>query len=164
MKKYIWAFLITIPILLLVWNIDDSAEEPKITYSDTVEENRGHLASIMEGTDDREGIRPEEIEDMDEESGNEELLTQILTEHLQNNDFSGITFREPELVYSEGGTFREILSITLRIINYEATDNHEALTVLDEKTDGFYAIVTPFYNHILRYDKEKDWYEFHDGE
>lgn len=68
------------------------------------------------------------------------------------------------LVQEEGGTFREILSITLRIINYEATDNHEALTVLDEKTDGFYAIVTPFYNHILRYDKEKDWYEFHDGE
>lgn len=142
MKKYVWAFLITIPILLLVWNIDDSAEEPKITYNGTVEE----------------------IEAMDEESGNEELLTQILTEHLQNNDFSGITFREPELVYSEDRTFREILSITLRIINYEATDNHEALTVLDEKTDGFYAIVTPFYNHILRYDKEKDWYEFHDGE
>ena len=96
MKKYIWAFLITIPILLLVWNIDDSAEEPKITYGDTVEENRGDLASIMQETDGREGIRPEEIEDMDEESGNEELLTQILTEHLQNNDFGDLTFQESE--------------------------------------------------------------------
>lgn len=96
MKKYIWAFLITIPILLLVWNIDDSAEEPTITYSDTVEENRGDLASTMQETDVREGIRPEEIGDMDEESSNEELLTQIIIEHLQNNDFSGITFRESE--------------------------------------------------------------------
>ena len=38
------------------------------------------------------------------------------------------------------------------------------LVVLDEKTDGFYAIVLPGSNRILRYDKEKDWYEFHDGE
>ena len=96
MKKYIWAFLITIPILLLVWNMDDSAEEPKITYSDTVEENRGYQSAILQEIDDQEGIRPEEIGDMDEESGNEELLTQIIIEHLQNNDFSGITFRESE--------------------------------------------------------------------
>ena len=55
------------------------------------------------------------------------------------------------------------MEIVLRIHGNDS-DGHEALTVLDEKTDGFYAIVTPFYNHILRYDKEKDWYEFHDGE
>ena len=50
------------------------------------------------------------------------------------------------------------------IRKYEPPDNHEALVVLDEKTDGFYAIVLPGSNRILRYDKEKDWYEFHDGE
>ena len=68
------------------------------------------------------------------------------------------------LVQEEGGTFREILSITIPTINYEPPDNHETLVVLDEKTDDFYAIVLPGSNRILRYDKNKDWYEFHDGE
>ena len=68
------------------------------------------------------------------------------------------------LVQEEGGTFREILSITIPTINYEPPDNHEAVVVLDEKTDGYYAIVLPGSNRILRYDIEKDWYEFHDGE
>ena len=68
------------------------------------------------------------------------------------------------LVQEEGGTFREILSITILTINYEPPDNHEALVVLDETTDGFYAIVLPRSNRILRYNQEKDRYEFHDGE
>ena len=68
------------------------------------------------------------------------------------------------LVQEEDGTFREVLSITLRLINYEPPDMHEALTVLDEKTDGYYAIVTPFYNRILRYDKERGRYDFQDGD
>ena len=96
MKKYIWAFLLTIPILLVVWNMVDSAEEPEITYNGTVEEDRGYQAGILQGTDDKAAIMPEEIEDMDEESGNEVLLTRIITEHLQNNDFSGYTFQESE--------------------------------------------------------------------
>lgn len=66
-------------------------------------------------------------------------------------------------VQEEDGTFRKVLDIVMRL-HGDDPDGHEALTVLDEKTDGYYAIVTPFYNHILRYDKETGWYEFHDGE
>lgn len=52
----------------------------------------------------------------------------------------------------------------MRLLNSDNPTGHEAFTVLDEKTDGYSAIVTIFYNRILRYDKETGKYEFHDGE
>lgn len=62
------------------------------------------------------------------------------------------------------GRLSEVLSITMRLLNSDNPTGHEAFTVLDEKTDGYYAIVTIFYNRILRYDKETGKYEFQDGE
>ena len=120
MKKYIWAFLITTPILLIVWNIEDSAEEPTITYSDTLEE----------------------IEAMDEESGNEELLTQIIIEHLQNNDFSGITFRESEkaLCYYMG-TARGFSNMYAFAVRKEALNGdivHEKGIYIEKETGHVY--------------------------
>ncbi|MDE7198506.1 MAG: hypothetical protein K2O15_06440 [Lachnospiraceae bacterium] len=38
--------------------------------------------------------------------------------------------------------------------------NHSKLTVLDEKTNGYYAIVPPYGNYILRYDIETEQYDF----
>ena len=67
-------------------------------------------------------------------------------------------------VQEEGGTFRKILDFTARTIDDNPQNRHDRMTVLDEKTDGFYAIVVPGSNRILRYDKNKDWYKFHDGE
>ena len=67
-------------------------------------------------------------------------------------------------IQEEDGSIRKILNIILRLHNSDLLTGHEAFTVLDEKTDGYYAIVLPSTNHILRYDKEKDWYEFHEGE
>lgn len=64
-------------------------------------------------------------------------------------------------IQEEGGTLKEVLSITTRL--HVDDGIHARFTVLDEKTDGYYAIVLPS-NHILRYDKDTDWYEFHDGE
>ena len=93
MRKYIWAFLISIPILLVAWNMVDSVEEPKTTYNDSVEEDESYQTDILQGTDE---IMPKEIEAMDEESSNEVLLTRIITEHVQNNDFSGYTFQKSE--------------------------------------------------------------------
>lgn len=52
----------------------------------------------------------------------------------------------------------------MRLLNSDNTTEYEALTVLDEKTDGYYAIVTIFYNRILRHDRETVKYEFHNGE
>ncbi|MCH5263689.1 MAG: hypothetical protein J1F42_12305 [Lachnospiraceae bacterium] len=66
-------------------------------------------------------------------------------------------------VQEEDGTFRKVLDIVLRI-HGDDSDGHEDLTVLDEKTDGYYAIVTPFYNRILRYDKEQGRHDFQDGD
>lgn len=59
---------------------------------------------------------------------------------------------------------RLVLDITMRLLNSDNSTGHEMFTVLDEKTDGFYAIVTIFYNRILRYDKQTGRYEFHEGE
>ena len=79
--------------------------------------------------------------------------------------FSGSAGNTVELyIQEEEGTVRKVLDIHLRLINPYSPTGHETLTVLDEKTDGYYAIVLPESNRILRYDKEKDWYEFHDGE
>lgn len=51
MRKYIWAFLITIPIMLLAWDMVDSTEEPPITYNDTVEESESNQTGILQGAD-----------------------------------------------------------------------------------------------------------------
>lgn len=64
-------------------------------------------------------------------------------------------------VQEEGGSLKEVLSITDRL--HVDDGIHARFTVLDEKTDGYYAIVLTT-NHILRYDKDTGKYEFHDGE
>lgn len=64
-------------------------------------------------------------------------------------------------VQEEGGTLKQVLSITSRL--HQGDGIHARFTVLNEKTDGYYAIVLPS-NRILRYDSDTDWYEFHEGE
>lgn len=67
-------------------------------------------------------------------------------------------------VQEEGETFRKVLDFTAPTIDNNPQNRHQRVTVLDEKSDGFYAIVVPGSNRILRYDKNEDWYKFHDGE
>lgn len=64
-------------------------------------------------------------------------------------------------VQEEGGTLKQVLYIHDRL--HQGDGIHERFTVLNEKTDGYYAIVLTS-NHILRYDSDKGWYEFHEGE
>ena len=66
-------------------------------------------------------------------------------------------------IVKEDGTIERVLSINLRFHHYESPE-HERFTVLNEKTDGFYAIVLPGTNRILRYDKDEGKYVFHEGE
>lgn len=66
-------------------------------------------------------------------------------------------------IVKEDGTIEGVLSINLRFHHYESPE-HERFTVLNEKTDGFYAIVLPGTNRILRYDKDEGKYVFHEGE
>ena len=68
MKKYILAFLLTIPILLVVWNMVDSAEESKTTYNGTVEEDESYQTDSLHEADEKEIIISEEPEAIDEES------------------------------------------------------------------------------------------------
>lgn len=74
--------------------------------------------------------------------------------------FSGSAGNTVEIyTQEEGGTVRKVLDIHLRLMNPYLPTGHEAFAVLDEKTDGYYALVLPESNHILRYDKQKDGYE-----
>lgn len=68
MKKYMLAFLIIIPIMFLAWNMSDFAEESKITYNGTVEEDESYQTDIFHEADEKEIIISEESEVMDEES------------------------------------------------------------------------------------------------
>lgn len=67
-------------------------------------------------------------------------------------------------IQNEDKTLRMVLDITIRLEEPNMPGGHTALAVLDERIAGYYAIVLPGSNRILRYDSEKDWYEFHDGE
>lgn len=40
--------------------------------------------------------------------------------------------------------------------------DHEKLMILDEKSDGYYTIVTPYSNHILKYDSDLEMYDWAD--
>ena len=52
MKKYVLAFLITIPIMLCVWNMGDSAEEPKSAYNGTAGESEIYHVGIVQEKDE----------------------------------------------------------------------------------------------------------------
>lgn len=66
-------------------------------------------------------------------------------------------------IVKEDGTIERVLSIHMDFCHYRSPE-HERFTVLNEKTDGFYAIVLPGSNRILRYDKDEGKYVFHEGE
>lgn len=65
-------------------------------------------------------------------------------------------------VQENNGSLRNVLSIHARLHNYP-DGSHARFTVLNEKEDGYYAIVLPS-NRILRYDGNTSKYKFHDGE
>lgn len=50
MRKYILAIIISIPIILLVWNVDDSAEEPNNTFNSAAEESDGKQDGTLQET------------------------------------------------------------------------------------------------------------------
>ncbi len=66
-------------------------------------------------------------------------------------------------IAKEDGTIEKVLDIHLRFCHYQSSV-HERFTVLNEKTDGYYAIVLPGTNRILRYDNKEGRYIFHEGE
>ena len=65
---------------------------------------------------------------------------------------AGIKYKKPEQRASTGNRY------------FDEAEAYRTILAEHEKTDGYYAIVTIFYNRILRYDRETGKYEFHDGE
>ncbi len=67
-------------------------------------------------------------------------------------------------IQTRNGSLRRVFTVTMRLYNEFLLNAHAPVAVLDEKTDGFYAIVLPGSNRILRYDKETCQYEFQERE
>jgi len=67
-------------------------------------------------------------------------------------------------IQTRHGSLRRVFSVTMRLHNGYLLNAHAPVAVLDEKTDGFYAIVLPGSNRILRYDKDTRHYEFQERE
>lgn len=79
--------------------------------------------------------------------------------------YSGTAGHDVEIyVGKEDGSVERVLSINLRFHNESNPSGHERFTVLNEKTDGYYTIVLPGSNRILRYDKEEGGYVFQETE
>lgn len=57
-------------------------------------------------------------------------------------------------------TLKNVLNITLRLYEPSQPNDHVAVAVLNEMDEGYYAIVLPGSNRILRFNKEKDEYVF----
>lgn len=68
MRKYVLAIFIVILIMLLAWNMVDSAEESKLIRNDDVKDSKGDQAGILQGTDvsDKEEIIEPEEENKEE--------------------------------------------------------------------------------------------------
>lgn len=64
-------------------------------------------------------------------------------------------------VQEESG-IRSIMNIDINL--YHELSDHARFTVLDEKTNGYYAIVPPDGNFILRYDADQEKYDFGVGQ
>ena len=67
-------------------------------------------------------------------------------------------------VQTSRGSLRRVFTVTMRLHDENLLNAHAPVVVLDEKTDGFYAIVLPGSNRIMRYDKETGYYEFQEKE
>ena len=61
------------------------------------------------------------------------------------------------------GTLKQVLDIAMRFHEPGLPNGNAPMAVLNEITDGYYAIVLPESNLVMRYEKGKEWYVFHDS-
>lgn len=145
--------------------------EPRYDWEDTLlreelrQEQKEHeeFAERFNGLGDADGRMPLEFDldyfpfDFNDDGLEDYLVCMSSWEYFA---IRGNTVRM--YVQGEGGTLREVLSMIMPLHEYDGT--HARFTVLNEKTDGHYAIVLPGSNRILRYDGGTGRYEFHEGE
>lgn len=64
------------------------------------------------------------------------------------------------IIQEEEGKYRSAGDFILRLGSSYSVDRHSGLAVLEEKNNGFYALVVSEYSRILRYDQETGCYKF----
>ena len=106
-----------------------------------------------------------------EKEDNQKFVEKLGSHHELEVDYHLFDFNDGTaghcvevFVGKEERSAEEIFHATLRFHNENMPFGHERFTVLNEKTGGFYAIVLPGSNRILRYDLETGGYEFQEME
>lgn len=140
---------------------------PRSDYNDTLLE--GYLRKDIE--DDREMCRKLEVSDslaltidyFPFDFNDDGLEDYLVCYH--GIFWSGSGGNNVDLYVQTGnGSLKRVFTVTMRLENRYLWNGHAPVAVLDEKTDGFYAIVLPGSNRILRYSQETGWYEFQERE
>ena len=93
MKKYMWAFLLIIPIVLVVWSIGNSAEEPKYTIN-------GTNSTMMISAGNQYGL----MQNVDIMMSVPEVGEVIVTEDIQTEDTAETEVEAEEDAESGPGT------------------------------------------------------------
>lgn len=173
MKKYVLAFLITIPIVLFVWNMEDTAEEPKSAYNGTAEESASYQAGIVQEADEIVSEEDNVIEadaDVSNQTQEQEKVvdnTQANTERfyqVAEEDF-GLSFEEAQgwfdIVTEDdifGGGVREISDLIFDDID---SNGKTDMIIMVQETEMKYLYGT---GALYFYMNEEESYCFTDEE
>ena len=85
------------------------------------------------------------------DDGREDYLLCIYGTNLAQDD-------EVAIFIQEDAGIKRVFYIEMTL--HGASSEHDRLTVLDEKTNGYYAIAPSYGNYILRYDVVQERYDF----
>lgn len=133
----------------------DICSEPKFDYENTplseyVEEVKSRIGKEYESGQAMRVKIDYHLYDFNDDGHDDYLLCVYDTIFAQNDEVA-IFIQEEE-------GLRRVFYIDMEL--HDALLNHYRLTVLDEKTNGYYAIAPPYGNYILRYDAEAERYDF----
>ena len=146
MRKYIWAFIITIPILMVAWYMVDSAEEPEDTNTST-EEPMITFTSIVEPA-----YTEIDEEIMVSENTAEDNAEIDITVSTIESSVSVIMKTEVKPLIDENGIMYYTLSSTYPIISIEGNESAAEKINVDIRTR-----IDPFLSESESYEIHKNW-------
>ena len=158
MKKYILAFIITIPILMVVWIMVDSAEETKNAINSTVKENQGYRFGLLQGKniivsvpEMEESVEAEDVQTKEPLGTEDDTKIDINVSTIEAS-VSVIMKTEVKPLIDENGITYYTLSSTYPIISIEGNESAAEKINADIRTR-----IGPFLSESESYEIHKNW-------
>ena len=158
MKKYVLAFLITIPILMVVWIMVDSAEEPKNTINSTAEEKQEHRSGLLQGKniivsvpEMEESVEAEDVQTKEPLGTEDDTEIDINVSTIESS-VSVIMKTEVKPLIDENGITYYTLSSTYPIISIEGNESAAEKINADIRSR-----IDPFLSESESYEIYKNW-------